>query len=206
MKIVFDFGGVVFDWLPHRLIARELPTRVADEAAARHWAGLVFQGYGGDWGDFDRGTVEPDELAERIARRTGLAPEEARRVIDGVPEELQPKPQTVALIRCLHEAGRELFYLSNMPAPIAAELEARHAFLGCFRDGVFSARVHHNKPEPAIFELAAARFDAAPQQLLFIDDHAPNIEAARALGWQGFVFESPAQAEVELQRRGLLDG
>ena len=162
----------------------------------------IFQGYAGDWGDFDRGTVSAAALVERIARRTGLAAGDAQGVVDAVPRELQPVPDTVALLRRLRDAGRELYFLSNMPAPYADHLQASHDFIGWFRDGVFSARVHANKPEAAIFELAAASFGAAPGELVFIDDHLPNVLAAQALGWNALQFSSAAQAEAELRERG----
>jgi len=202
--IVFDFGGVLFRWQPERMLREVLPQHAKDEVSARHWVKQIFQSYGGDWGDFDRGTVEPPALVQRIAQRTGLSEAEVQRVVDAVPNELQPQPATVALLRRLRAAGHALYYLSNMPAPYADFLQATHDFLALFSDGVFSGRVHHNKPEPAIFELAAARFGRAPGQLLFIDDHEPNIDAARALGWQGLHFVDAVQAEAALQAQGLL--
>jgi putative hydrolase of the HAD superfamily len=204
MKVVFDLAGVLFHWQPERMLQRELPHVARDAAAARHWAGEIFQGYGGDWGDFDRGTVSVPDLVQRIAGRTGLAAADVQRVVDAVPQELQPQAETVALLQRLHGSGRTLYFLSNMPAPYADLLEARNGFFECFRDGVFSGRVHHNKPEPAIFELAARRFGHLPRELVFMDDHEPNVHAARAAGWQAFHFSSAAQAASELQQRGLL--
>jgi putative hydrolase of the HAD superfamily len=168
MKLVFDFGGVLFRWEPQAFLARLLPQYTATEADAIALKEVFFQGYGGDWGDFDRGTVEPDVLAERIASRIGLHKDEVRRVIAGVPAELQPITDTVALLRRLHAQGRVLYY------------------------------------EPAIFEMARRSFEAEPEQILFIDDYASNIVAARAAGWQAIHFTSPAQCEAELVERGLL--
>jgi putative hydrolase of the HAD superfamily len=204
MKLVFDFGGVVFHWQPTQLLQRVLPERATDQAQAAYWVGAIFQGYGGDWGDFDRGTVQPAALVQRIAQRTGLTAGEVQRVVDGVADELQPQPATVALLQRLHAAGRELHYLSNMPAPVAAQLQARHAFLGWFKGGVFSSHVGLNKPEPEIYALAAQRFGGAPGQLVFLDDHLPNVEAARAAGWQALHFSDAARAEAELQARGWM--
>ena len=204
MKIVFDFAGVLFGWHPPSLLKRELPGRAVDDASAAHWAALVFQGYGGDWAEFDRGTVSAEVLTERIAQRTGLLPAEVRRVVDGVAGELQPIEATVALLRRLHGAGRELYFLSNMPAPYADHLEALYPFVGWFRDGVFSARVRLIKPEPAIFELAAQRFGAAPGDLLFFDDHAPNVGAARQAGWHAHLFTHADGCEAELRRMDLI--
>lgn len=200
-KLVWDFGGVLFHWHPPSLIRRELPHR-GDEA--ERWVKAIFQGYEGDWMDFDRGTVEVPELVRRIAARTGLGEHEVQAIVDGVPGELQPIGDTVALLSQLHRQGHRQYYLSNMPAPFADHLEAAHAFVGWFEAGVFSARVRAVKPERAIFDLAAARFGHDPAELLFFDDHAPNVEAARAAGWQAERFTDAAAAAAILRDRGLL--
>jgi len=202
MHFVFDFGRVLFDWQPAALLQRVLPQRVVDETSAAHWVAQVFQQYGGDWGEFDRGTVTPAELVARIAARTGLGPAEVRAVVDAVPQALQPIPASVALLQRLRRPGRAMFYLSNMPAPFADHLERQHAFVRAFDDGVFSARVRLIKPEPAIFALAAARFGVPPAELLFLDDHAPNVAAARAAGWQALAFSDAAQCERDLRHAG----
>jgi len=120
-----------------------------------------------------------------------------------VPRELRPIPETVALIQRLRAAGHRLHYLSNMPAPCAEVLEQREAALFAhFDGGVFSGRVQHIKPEPAIYALAAERFGARPEELVFLDDHEPNIVAARAAGWHGVHFQHAAQAEAALRAAG----
>ncbi len=203
MNVVFDFGGVLFDWHPPSLLQRELPHLVVDDATAAHWVAQIFQSYGGDWGEFDRGTVETAVLVQRIAGRTGLPAADVQRVIDGVPRELQPKPDTVAMLRRLHSAGHGLYFLSNMPEPFAAHLERTHDFMRLFDDGVFSSRVKHIKPAVEIFDIAASRFGHPPQQLLFLDDLQPNVEAARARGWRGLHFSGAAQAARDLRAAGL---
>jgi putative hydrolase of the HAD superfamily len=204
MKLVWDFGGVLFHWLPARLVQRELPQRATDDTSAAHWVREIFQNYGGDWSEFDRGTVSEPELVRRIAARTGLAAHEVQAVVDGVPGELQPIAETVALLGRLRDAGHTQFYLSNMPAPYADHLEAEHDFVRWFDAGVFSARVQHIKPEPAIFALAAEQFGVPPAELLFFDDHVPNVEAARQAGWNAHRFTNAAEAESALLERGLL--
>ncbi len=204
MNVVFDFGGVVFRWQPHEFMARLLPHRAASESAAAALVTEFFQGYTGDWGDFDRGIVDEERLALRIARRTGIPIDDVRRIIDAVPAELQPQAHTVRLLERLRERGHRLFFLSNMPAPYARHLEHAHAFLGWFESGVFSSRVQLAKPEPAIFHAAQRQFGAPARELLFIDDFALNVEAARALGWQAIHFLDGAQCEAELSARALL--
>jgi len=139
---------------------------------------------------------------QRIATRTGLAPSEVRAVVDAVPSELQPMPGTVALLRRIHAQGRRLHFLSNMPAPYADHLERTHDFLRCFESGVVSARVGQIKPEPGIFDTAARLFGAAPAELLFIDDVADNVRAARHAGWQALHFIDAHDAATQLRAMG----
>ena len=199
---VFDFGRVVFRWRPETLVSSVLPHRASDREATAHWVQQIFQGYGGDWADFDRGIVDPPELARRIAARTGLGEAEVAAIIDAAPGELEPLPDTVDWLRRLHAQDRPLHFLSNMPEPFAAHFERTHDVMALFESGIFSARVQLLKPDPAIYAHAAEVFGRAPADLLFLDDHLPNIVAAREAGWQAIHFVEAAQAEAEAGAMG----
>jgi putative hydrolase of the HAD superfamily len=200
--IVFDFGGVVFQWRPHEVLRRTLPHRVVDEAAAHQLVADFFQNYSGDWGSFDRGTIEIPELAPRIAERLGFELGEVRAVIDAIPGELEAQADTVELLHRLHDRGHRLYFLSNMPEPYAVHLESTHEFFSRFTDGVFSSRVKLIKPEPEIFEVATRRFGIEPSQTVFIDDMAKNVEIARAHGWHAIQFLNARQVEAEIEALG----
>lgn len=204
MNIVFDFGGVVFNWQPIQLLRTTLPLRARDDAEARAISAELFQGYPlhGEWAAFDRGEVDTQSLAQRIAHRTSLSKTEVLAFVHAVPGHLEPIAETVALMARLKAAGHRLFYLSNMPTPFAEHLERGHAFMAWFDDGVFSSRVHLMKPQPEIFEEAARRFGLAPHELIFIDDVADNVDAARALGWRAIHFRSARDCELALVAHG----
>lgn len=202
--VVFDFGRVVFDWQPEALLARVLPARAHSTESAAHWVAQIFQSYQGDWGDFDAGLVEPPALVARIATRTGLDPAEVQAVVDAAAPSLTPLPGTLALIERLKAAGRCLHFLSNMPLPFAEHLERTHPFMAWFDGGVFSSRVKVNKPDPAIYAQALRQFGRPASALLFVDDHLPNVEAARAQGWQALHFVGHAALERAFVERGLI--
>ncbi len=204
MNVVFDFGGVLLRWRPVEFMPRLLPAHATDEAATRTLVAGFFQGFNGDWGEFDRGRIDADTLATRIAARTGVEVDDVRRVVDAIPHELVPLPDSLVLLERLAARGHRLFFLSNMPAPYADHLDREHAFLSAFEDGVYSSRVHLIKPEPAIFDAASSRFGIEPAQTLFIDDMAYNVNAARERGWQALHFADAAGCEAELLRLGLL--
>ena len=197
--VVFDLGGVVFRWEPLVLLQQLFPQRMPDEASARHWAGQIFQTFApeADWALFDLGRIEPEALAQRIARRTGLSEQELQQLIDGIPPHLTPLQGTVDLIHELKAAGHRLYFLSNMPAPYADHLQAVHPFFVQFEQGIFSAHVQQIKPLPDIFATAQARWPLR-EAPVFIDDVQHNIDAAHRHGWQGIRFETPEQVRATL--------
>lgn len=204
MRVVFDFGAVLFRWQPAALLARVLPHRFETLEAGAEGAARYFQGYEGDWGLFDQGLISQSEVVRRIAARTGWPLGEVAAVAEAVPTELLPIPATVVLIRELRAAGHELHYLSNMPAPFADHLERTYPLHEWFESGVFSGRVKWRKPHAEIFEVAERRFGVPPDQLVFLDDMPANVRAAEARGWQAVQFTQAGAAREALVARGLL--
>lgn len=204
--VIFDFGAVLFRWQPLALLQQTVPDLAPDEDAARRVAASFFESFtpDSDWARFDLGLLQQDELARRIAARTGAPEDRVRRVIDAIPGHLQPKTDTVALMERLKDAGHRLYYLSNMPRPYADHLQRHNAFIADFLDGIFSSHVGLMKPQPAIFEMAQQRFSLFQARTVFIDDHLGNVEAARAQGWQALHFRGAALAERELELAGWL--
>lgn len=205
MNIVFDLGGVLFGWSPHRLVARMLPAHAPDEPTALALSAALFENFGGQWAEFDRGVVEPGLLADGIARRTGLSAAQARSVIDAVPDELQAIPEMLDLLERLRAQGHALYFLSNMPAPYVDALLPRHDFLREFAAGVFSSQVCLIKPEAAIYAHALKAFGIEAGDTLFIDDVAANAQAARDAGWQALHFIDPVQCKADLVELGALN-
>jgi len=204
--VVFDFGAVLFQWHPLQLLQQTVPELAPDEAGARRVAAQVFESFtpDSDWARFDLGLVAEAELAQRIAARMGAQPQQVRRIIDAIPPHLVAQEPSVALFRRLKAAGHRMYFLSNMPVPYARHLQRQNDFIAEFADGIFSGDVGLVKPHAEIFALAESRFALDPAQTLFIDDHAGNIEAARARGWQGVRFESALQAQAEAHAAGWL--
>jgi glucose-1-phosphatase len=54
---------------------------------------------------------------------------------------------------------------------------------------MMSNEVGLTKPDPAVFELALELLDILPEQAIFIDDIAANVDAARTLGMAGIVHQ-----------------
>jgi FMN phosphatase YigB (HAD superfamily) len=75
MAVVFDLGGVVFQWQPLALLQQILPARAPDALVAKKWADQIFESFNplSDWAQFDLGLIEPDALAAKISKRVGIS-------------------------------------------------------------------------------------------------------------------------------------
>jgi putative hydrolase of the HAD superfamily len=199
--VVFDVGGVIVQWQPLQLMREHLPMVAADEAHAQ-----VFQSWapGADWLEFDRGTVGPEALADRITRRTGYPRANIESLIGAIGAHLEPMPDSVALIARVRAAGHTLGLLSNMPRPYADHLEAAHDCFGWFDHRAWSGRLGLVKPDRAFFDHVLEQLAVEPAQAVFIDDSLGHVEAARRYGWSALHFESAAQAERQLAELGWL--
>ena len=193
---VFDFGGVVFVWNPAALVRSHFGDNWHGFDSPAALGRAIFSH--SDWLDFDRGERTLQQVVEQTARRLAVAQATIHTLIAPIGEQLRPIETTVSLLQSLRErrdAGEaiRLLYLSNMPAPFARVLEQRHAFIDWFDGGIFSADVLLAKPQKPIYDLLGTRYSLQPGSTLFIDDNAPNLDEAAALGWQTLHLTDPSQ-------------
>jgi len=64
---------------------------------------------------------------------------------------------------------------------------------------VYSHEAGISKPDPRIYHLACDRLGVRPEEMIFLDDVAANVAAARDLGAHGILFTSTAQAIADIE-------
>jgi len=198
---VFDFGGVLVDWNPRHLYRKLIPDasemeRFLAEVTTREWHQA--QDHGGDFLQANRAlqALHPDKR-ELIGAFYGRFDEMCAHAM----------PDMAALVETLHTAGTPLYLLSNAPDLLDAWLRGRaaqrHPFLGLFRDYVVSGEVKCSKPDRAIYDLACTTGGFRPEDAVFIDDVAANVDGARAAGWSAIHHRSAAETAAELRAMGF---
>lgn len=95
--------------------------------------------------------------------------------------------------------GLKAGILSNS-GPGARERERHHGFETIVDELVYSHEVGLKKPDPAIYELTAHRLGVAGDEIAFLDNWAPAIEAAEAAGWRGVLHVDTERSIAELER------
>jgi putative hydrolase of the HAD superfamily len=206
MNIVFDFGAVLVNWRPHDVVRKHFPHMAGSQDAVAKLASSLFSH--DDWQGFDAGRVSTSEISQLTATRLALDLEVVQGMVEDINDHISPIASSVQVLEDLYaqkEAkGYKLYFLSNMPAPYARGLE-RHAFMRCFDGGIFSGDHGLIKPQPEIFQKLEGMYNLQGQPILFIDDHAANVEAAQRLGWQTLHLIDPALLTQSIRTRLSLD-
>jgi putative hydrolase of the HAD superfamily len=193
-NVIFDLGGVVFDWNPDHIVSRVQPVPELQAALKAALFGHA------DWRMFDRGTLTEPELIERLQLRLGATRTEVEVILDAVRNSLLEKPETLKLIRALQRQGTPLYCLSNMPASVYTHLRQRHNFWDAFSGIVISGEIQLMKPEPEVFMHLLETFNLRAEESVFVDDLLANIESARRVGLHAIWFKDAAQCRRELEQ------
>jgi putative hydrolase of the HAD superfamily len=190
--LILDIGGVLeltprTGWLARWDEHLGLPPGTADRRLTDVWAA----------GEI--GTITENEVHEQVAARLGLGPVDTDSFMADLWDEYLGTPNTelIDYVAGLRPRCR-LGILSNSFVG-ARELEsAAYGFDRLVDEIVYSHEIGVRKPDPVAFAVTCARLQVRPGDCLFVDDFAPNVEAARTAGMQAHLFEGNAETVARI--------
>jgi len=195
--VIFDIGNVLIRWDPRFLYEKLIP-----DPAERDW--FLREVVPLSWHtQHDRGRPFAETIPERQAQYPDYAALIAafyERWDETIPGEI---PESVSVLERLADAGIPLYALSNYSAETFPLFRRRFGFARHFRDMVISGEEGMVKPDPRLYDRAIARFGVDPMRTAFVDDRRDNVEAARAKGMHGLLFEDPRGLGRDLRALGL---
>jgi putative hydrolase of the HAD superfamily len=194
--VIFDLGGVLVDNPAPGMISHYAAHfSVSPDAFIQ-----AFTPYAADW---QKGTLIEQELWEHIASALhGTTPTEESLWLEGFLSTYQEKQEMFALIKRLKEHNFTVALLSNTEGPVMNYIKQKAwTDVDCF---MYSCEVGMMKPEHDIYERTLKNLGLIAQDVVFIDDKEENIVAAREVGMDGIVFNSPQQVISELRRMGVM--
>ncbi len=144
------------------------------------------------------GHVSEEELWRDVAHTLGVHPQEWRVLAEVFYSAFRLNTDLVAFLRTLRPRYKTAI-LSNTPSDMRALLTKRFHLNDKVDTIIISAEEHIRKPEPAIFQLAAARLGIPLHDMLFVDDESRYVEAAQNLGMKIVQFKDTAQALAEIR-------
>ncbi|MFD7785950.1 HAD family hydrolase [Streptomyces nojiriensis] len=193
--VLFDMFGVIARvQSPESMAVLE---RTAGADPDRFWAA-----YWSERPPYDRGEVTGPDYWQAVCAHLGIPPD--RRLTEELTAAdlrswSEIDQRMVDLLGRLADQGVVLGLLSNIPEDLAARYEATQPWLERFAVRGLSCRIGSAKPEPAAYEWCVRELGLPPEEILFVDDRAENVDAARRLGIQGHVFTSPEELRAALE-------
>ncbi len=194
--VIFDYGNVLSQSQPHADVEAmaailDLPLPEFSEA---YWRFRV---------EYDAASLDPAAYWNAVAQTASRAvtPDQIP-ALTGIDNRSwsHPAPPMPQWARDLSAAGLRTAILSNMPAPVRDYI-LRCSWLPEFDSQTFSCDLGVCKPAPEIYRACLEKLGAQPAEVLFLDDRAPNVRAAEALGLHAILFTNAASAALEIERR-----
>ena len=196
--IILDFGAVLVDWNPHRMLDKYFGSiEKAD------W--FIKNVCTSEWNtEMDGGKP----FAQGIAERSAIYPEYAAdiqayydRWIEMIGGEIPGMREMVAELKA---KGYKLYGLTNWSAETFCLVRNEFPVFGLLDGMLVSGEEHLLKPSPEIFQRLVDRFGLTPSECLFIDDNAANVEGSIAFGIPAVRFFGVDSLREDLRERGII--
>lgn len=196
-NIVFDIGNVLLNFKPVEYLRTKM-----EEENIKSVKEAVFDSP--EWPMLDEGTITEKEAIRVISERNAEIKDLVELAFDNWYDMLTPIENSVKLLKELKAKGYNLYYLSNFQELAYDYIIKEYEFFGLFDGGVASFAEKLMKPDKDIYEKLMERYDLKPEECLFMDDTALNIDGAENGGMKGIVFTTAEDAMDKLKKFDVL--
>jgi putative hydrolase of the HAD superfamily len=153
---------------------------------------------------YDRGDIDGPAYWTAVVgqQERGLSRDQIATLIKLDGESItRPNQGAVQWAKLLHQEGFLLALLSNMPLELSRHVTKCFPSLSTFEHLIYSCDYGSIKPELAIYRNCLKLLQAAPQDILYLDDRAENIEAAARLGIHAVLFDTVEKTALRVENR-----
>ena len=196
-NIVFDLGGVLIYWN-----SREIVKEVFGDDQSFTFEHLLSLYNSAHWGNWDRGTMTKEEVAEGVADK--FDKEKVLHLMTMAPSFLKPLEAGLEIFRQVKALGYKTYVLSNLSPECHRKIRTESDFLEDFDGHIFSYQVKVIKPEPEIYKVLLETYSLKAEECLFIDDLEKNIIGAKKAGIDGVICGDHAVVLQELKNMKVL--
>ena len=196
--VIFDVGGVLIRTI-NRNVRQSLEKQMGLSPGESEQ--LVF---GGEMGAAAQlGKISAQDLWAWVGKQLGLDDEGVNLFKEEFFGGDQLDTSLVNYIRALHTSGYQTAIISNAMDDLNSVVTDLYPMADAFDLIVGSAYEGIMKPDAAIFERTLERLGRHPDETIFVDDFAHNIEGAKAVGMHGVHFIPNTNVEAEFASYGI---
>ena len=153
---------------------------------------------------YDRGDIDGPAYWTAVVgqQELGLSRDQIATLIKLDSESIsRPNQGAVQWAKLLHHEGFPLTLLSNMPLELSRHVTKAFPSLSTFEYLIYSCDYGSIKPELAIYRNCLELLKVAPQDILYLDDRAENVEAAARLGINSVLFDTVEKTASRVESR-----
>ena len=153
---------------------------------------------------YDRGDIDGPAYWTAVVgqQEMGLSRDQIATLIKLDSESItRPNQGAVQWAKLLHHEGFPLTLLSNMPLELSRHVTKSFPSLSTFEYLIYSCDYGSIKPELALYRNCLELLKAAPQDILYLDDRAENVEAAARLGINSVLFDTVEKTASRVESR-----
>lgn len=195
--VVFDIGNILIRWEPLKMLRGYFES---DAALAAFMAETLLE-----WTNLELDAGRP--FADGIGELVRAFPHHAeplkafdRRWSECVTGAIEPN---VATLKALKEAGHVVHAITNFSREKFDIARVTYPFLNLFDHTLVSADVGLIKPDYRIYHRFCRDTGLSPGEIIFVDDSAVNVAAARAVGFNCFHMPVADEASCAAFRKEL---
>jgi putative hydrolase of the HAD superfamily len=191
--VVFDIGGIL-----------EIGTDTYDDAKWEAILGLekgeLNQKMGHIWADGSEGRCTESDVHQALREFLGMNETHVKAYMDDMWKSYLGtlNGELAAYFRSLHTKYQTAI-LSNSFVGAREKEEAAYHFSEMVEFIIYSHEVGMSKPDPRIFDLLCERLGLPPDEIIFLDDVAVHVAAARKLGIHAIQYQDNAQAIADIE-------
>lgn len=196
-NIIFDVGMVLVDFSWKRVFEElgftgDTFEEVADATVRSEL-----------WNEYDRSRMSDEEILNGFIAKAPQQEANIRLFWEHVGDSISCFHYSHAWIKEWKAKGYGCYILSNYAKRTYELTQDVLSFEKLMDGALYSYQVQQIKPDAEIFETLLEKFDLKPEECVFLDDNARNVEAAKELGIYAIQFTTKEEAVKELKKLGV---
>ncbi len=186
-NIIFDFGKVLVDFDPYYMTKQYFN----NEEEIKLVSDIIFDRL--YWDKLDKGVITDVEIKNDVKKRLPVSLiDNAFLAYDNWYHNLPEIDGMREIVTELKAKGYKLYLLSNISKQFVenyAKVESIVSLFELFDGLVFSGPIEMVKPNKDIFEYLLNKFSINAEESVFIDDNISNINGAKKVGINTYLFD-----------------